>query len=176
MKESQGPLKNRRLLGSALNASLQWEISEHIISNVIMVTLSKECPLVLQINRGSLLFSLRGASWPDNRDLFSSVRGAKRACNGQTDPRVLWPSKGKRPHVLKVLDKCPKWTPGTMICCSKPWAAAQTVVIVFLLLLLCLSLHFYSSSLPSFPFSLLIYVRSALHESFLWINEHEQGN
>lgn len=125
-----------------------------------MVTLSKECPLVLQINRACLLFSLRGTSWPDNRDSISDVRRTERACDGQTDPGVLWPSKGQKPHVLKDLDKCPKWTPGTAVCCSQPWAAAHILVIVLLLLLLCRRLHLHSFLHSLLPFLSLDLSRS----------------
>lgn len=148
-ERSQGSLKNRLLLVIALKASLQWEISERIISNLIMVTLSKECPLVLQISRGCLLFSVRGnfLARQQGFDLLCT-KGVKRACNGQTDPGVLWPSKGKMPHVLKVLDKCSKWTLGTQ-------SAAPSPELLLTLLLFFVAVVVMSQSTPPLvsPFS-----------------------
>lgn len=63
---SLGPW-NRHLLPIAL-IPVSYE---QLISNVIMVTLSREWPIVPQINR-ACSFSLRGV-WPDCSDLFPSV-------------------------------------------------------------------------------------------------------
>lgn len=105
---SQGPLESRLLLVIALNASLQWGISERTISNLIMVTLSKECPRVLQINRGCLLFGLRGTSraghqgfdsWPAMAKLTRESCGPQKEKSPmcwRTETSVLSGHRGRR--------------------------------------------------------------------------------
>lgn len=87
-----------------------------------------------QINRACLAFDLRGAFWPDSRDLFSTVSRAERPWFGQTDPGALRPSTGKKPPALEVLDECPEGRQGHQAAASS--AELQLLGLLFLLRLM----------------------------------------
>lgn len=113
-----------------------------------MVTLSRERPLVPQINRACLGLDLRGAFRPDSWDLFSTVSRAERVWYGQTDPGALQPSTDKKPPALEVLDEYPEGCPGHRAAASNTELQLLRLFLLRLLPLLLLLLLLSVASLP----------------------------